>query len=164
MSKNLRPSPREVRYERVQFYESLKVQGIPCTISSLKKSEDTHDFYGDLLAPGDAQTHEDSFRTMITFETMPSVQTLRSYGWYQDDSEGLPVVAHIPLIYESSDSKELTEFAPSIDDRIVLTSNPNDRLAVEDKQSYLIKDLKGVGFPSVIYYVAKITPDRRNAT
>lgn len=163
MTMNLRPTPKEIKYERVQFYESLQVQGIPCTISSLKKSPDTHDFYGDLSTSNDIETHEESFNTRITFDTAPTIQTLRGLGWYQSDQEGLPIIAHIPLIYEKCG--KLTEFSPSIDDRISLTSNPdNDPLAPEDHQSYLIKDLKGMGFPSVIYYVAKIAPDRRNAT
>lgn len=161
--RNLRPSPTEVKYQRLQFYESLSVQGIPCTLRSLKKVPESHDFYSDLV-PDIATSHEDEFHTMITFDNSPSVQTLRGLGWYQDDSDGLPIIAHIPLLYMDESTGELTEFRPSIDDIVYVESNTDgdEVLSYRDHQEYLIQELKGMGFPNVIYYVAKLTPNRRD--
>ena len=165
---NLRHSPREIRYQREQFYESLQVQGIPCLISSIKDPDTSHDFYGDVVETG--APFETAFDTKITFETTPTVYTLKSLGWYQDNSQGLPIIAHIPVLYEKTviidgvSTRQLTEFTPSIDDKILLTSNPEDTLVDPDTQEYLIKELQGSGFPSVIYYIAKVVPYRRSST
>lgn len=153
MSVNLRPSTKEITYQIRQFYESLRVEGIKCRIASILKTYDTHDFYGDLH---ERDTHEEYFDTYVTFDTAPTVQTLRSLGWYQSDQEDLPVIAHIPLLYESSLTGEITRFAPSIDDKLWFWTDGY----VKDEHVYLIKELKGVGYPVVTYYVAKLVPYR----
>jgi len=155
---NYRPTDKEVRYQREQFYESLRVQGIPAKIYSIKPHEDSHDFYGDIDER--SNPYVSGFDTLITYDVLPTIQTLRNLGWYQEQ-EDLPIIAHIPLLYEDT-LNGLTEFRPKIDDKIELISNPLDEDINCDKQFYLIKKLKGVGFPHTIYYIANIVPYRRN--
>lgn len=155
---NYRPTSKEVRYQREQFYESLRVQGIPAILYSIKPGEDSRDFYGDVDER--SNPYREGFNTLITYDSLPTIQTLRSLGWYQEQ-EDLPIIAHIPLLYEDSTTKELTEFKPKIDDLIELQSNPYDE-EDSDVQCYQIKKLKGAGFPSTIYYIANVVPYRRN--
>lgn len=156
---NFRPTEREVRYQREQFYESLRVQGIPAILYSIKPGEDSFDFYGDVDER--AQPYRKGFKTLITYDVLPTIKTLRSLGWYHEQ-EDLPIIAHIPLLYENAETKELTEFRPKIDDMIELESNPYDTGEENDTRQYQIKKLKGVGFPSTIYYIANVVPYRRN--
>lgn len=155
---NYRPTDKEVSYQRKQFYESLRLQGIPATIYSIKPCVDSHDFYGDIDER--SRPYEEGFNTLITYDVLPTIKTLRSLGWY-NENEDLPIIAHIPMVYEDTENGNLTEFKPKIDDKIKLVSNPNDPEDA-DTRMYLIKKLKGVGFPSVIYYIANVVPYRRN--
>jgi hypothetical protein len=121
-----------------------------------------YDFYNDISEEvGASSPYDVSFNTMITFDTAPTIKTLKSLGWYQELREGLPIIAHIPVLYKNGET--LTPFTPSVDDKITLTSNPSDPMIVSSTQDYLIKDLQGAGFPSVIYYIAKVVPYRRNS-
>lgn len=158
--KNYRLTNKEVSFQRKQFYESLRVQGIPAILYSIKPGEDSIDFYGDVDEK--AHPYHKGFQTHITYDNLPTIQTLRSLGWYHEE-EDLPVIAHIPLLYEDTDNGNLTEFKPKINDLVVLQSNPYDDSKDNDHMCYLIKKLKGSGFPSTIYYIANLVPYRRNS-
>lgn len=153
----LQMTPREVAYHRKQFWESLDVHGIPCKIYSIGESyEDSYDFYGDV----NDKTPESKFiSTRITYDTLPSIKTLRSLGWYIDGEE-FPAVAHIPVLYKDTE-RNFAEFFPKLDDEVVVISNPIDPNSSE--RHFLLKDFKGQGFPNVIYYICKLVPKREDA-
>ena len=153
----LQMTDRETLYQRKQFYETLDVHGLPCEIYSIGTDhEKSHDFYGDLK---DDATHGVYIKSRITYETLPTIKTLRSLGWYIE-GEGLPVVAHIPVLYKD-DRGYFSSFKPCIDDRVDVIGNPID--GNSDTMSFLIKDFIGRGFPNTIYYICKLVPYRRES-
>jgi len=155
-------SPSELLYQRQNFYESQRLNGVYCRIETIKKTnenEEVYDLYNDIQKDEDAYDY--SFRTYITFDTTPTIKTLKSLGWYIDN-DTLPVIAYIPLIY-IDDTETIQEYAPSIDDKIILPSNKtlgNDILS--DEESFIIKKLVGRGYPDTTYYVANLVHHRRD--
>lgn len=149
-------NPKELSYHRNNFYENLKVHGIPCKIYSIHDiHSEAYDFYHDIV--DESTSFDNSINSYITYEEVPTIKTLKSLGWYVE-SEALPIVAYIPVIYEDRDGVTAT-FSPSIDDKIVLRSNPFDTNTSE--RAFLLKDFKGNGFPSAIYYTCKLVPYRK---
>lgn len=156
----MRMSVLELTYQRQQFYESQALNGVLCTVHTIGGThEETHDFYGDVS--DEITSYSSKFTTYITFDTHPTIKTLKSLGWYIDNNT-LPILAYIPVIY--GDDQNRKQYTPQIDDRIIL---PADRTlyqdVVRDEESFLIKKLVGQGYPDVVYYVANLVPYRRDA-
>lgn len=156
----MRMSALELAYQRQQFYESQSLNGVLCTVYTIGGThEETHDFYGDVS--DDIISYSNKFSTYITFDTHPTIETLKSLGWYIDNTT-LPVLAYIPVIY--GDALSRNQYTPQIDDRIVLPSNCNlYHDVIRDEESFLIKKMVGQGYPDVVYYVANLVPYRRDA-
>lgn len=158
----LRMSASELMYQRRNFYEVQRLNGVCCSIHTIKKTnenEEVYDIYNDIQR--DENAYDNSFMTYMTFDTTPTIKTLKSLGWYIDN-DTLPVIAYIPLIYQNKDGQILS-YNPSIDDKIVLPSNhtlSSDILA--DEESFLIKKLVGQGYPDTVYYVANLVHHRRD--
>lgn len=150
----LQVTPKELLYHRKNFYETLAVHGIPCTISSIGESrEETHDFYGDIRVD---VAHTVSIQSRITYDETPTIHTLKSLGMYVDD-EDPPLLANIPVYYEDL-SKAPAEFVPKVDDLVTIVINPIDTNSSTRK--FLIKEFVGKGFPNVVYYICKLVPYR----
>lgn len=158
----LRLSQRELDYQRNNFFESQRLNGTYCRVDIIKKvntNEEVYDIYNDIQRDEDA--YSGSFYTYITFDTTPTIKTLKSLGWYIDN-DTLPILAYIPILYKDS-SGNVLEYLPSIDDKITLPSNPtisNDILS--DSDSFLIKKLVGQGYPNIVYYIANLVHHRRD--
>ena len=156
----MRMSALELAYQRQQFYESQSLNGVLCTVYTIGGThEETHDFYGDVS--DDIISYSNKFSTYITFDTHPTIKTLKSLGWYIDNTT-LPILAYIPVIY--GDALSHNQYTPQIDDRITLPSNCNlYHDVIRDEESFLIKKMVGQGYPDVVYYVANLVPYRRDA-
>lgn len=154
----LQISEKELMYHRKNFYETMKVHGIPCRISSISSSSVAYDFYQDIEST--ENSYKDAIDTLITYEELPTIKTLKSLGWYIEDAE-FPAIAYIPVYYKDKFGKDAS-FSPSIDDRIDVIVNPYDRTSIRSERSFLLKDFKGNGFPSTIYYTCKMVPYRED--
>lgn len=156
----MRMSALELAYQRQQFYESQALNGVLCMVHTIGGThEETHDFYGDVS--DDITSYSNKFATYITFDTHPTIKTLKSLGWYIDNTT-LPVLAYIPVIY--GDALNRKQYTPQIDDRIVLPADCNlYHDVIRDEESFLIKKMVGQGYPDVVYYVANLVPYRRDA-
>lgn len=152
----LRLSDKELSYQRKSFYESQRLNGVACTINPVIKShEDSHDFYGDV---NPETAYNVGVATYVTFDTNPSVQTLKSLGWYVDN-DSMPILAYIPVYYE--DGLKVSQYTPSVDDKISLPVNSTlTGDVLHDVESFLVKKLVGQGYPDVIYYVVNLVPMR----
>lgn len=146
----------ELYYQRKNFYETLRVYGKPCKIHSIHNNEEVaYDFYNDIR---DTETSYDgTIESMINYEEVPTIKTLKSLGWYVEDSE-LPVLGYLPVFYKNR-KDEFAIFSPSVDDKVTICVNPYDENPSE--RDFLIKDFKGNGFPSAIYYTCKLVPYRK---
>lgn len=149
----LQVSHDEMNYQRKQFYETMMNHGTPCKIFSISDyHEDAYDFYNDLEDRRDS--FDECIETFMTFEELPTIKTLKSLGWYID-GDRLPAIAYIPVMYMDKKCK-VANFLPSVDDKVVFRSNPyDDNSSVRE---FLLKDFVGNGWPSVIYYTAKLVP------
>jgi len=156
----MRMSAVELAYQRQQFYESQSLNGVLCMVHTIGGThEETHDFYGDVS--DEITSYSNKFATYITFDTHPTIKTLKSLGWYIDNTT-LPVLAYIPVIY--GDALNRKQYTPQIDDRIVLPADCNlYHDIIRDEESFLIKKMVGQGYPDVVYYVANLVPYRRDA-
>lgn len=149
-------SKKELYYQRRNFAETLRYHGAPCKIYSIADThDDAYDFYHDIK--DDKISFDDVINTYVTYEELPAIKTLKSLGWYVDDEE-FPAVAYIPVLYQDKYGK-YANFKPNIDDKIEITVNPYDENP--STRHFLLKDFKGFGFPSVIYYTCKLVPYRR---
>lgn len=153
----LQVSRDELFYHRQNFYETMRVHGIPCRIHSINDThESAYDFYNDIK--DEELSFDDFIDTYMTYETLPTIKTLKSLGWYVEN-DNLPAVGYIPVLYK--DKKErFAEFSPNLDDKVILTSNPYDKNSSE--RAFLIKEFIGNGFPSVVYYTCKLVPCRKD--
>lgn len=154
---SLQMSKTELKYHRKNFYETMKNHGTPCKIYSIHDNhEEAYDFYNDIK---DTETSYDGFiETLITYEELPKIKTLKSLGWYIED-ETFPAVGYIPVLYQDKYCR-YANFRPNIDDKVVITVNPYDDNP--STRSFLIKDFLGNGFPSTIYYTVKLVPYRED--
>lgn len=148
-------SKKELFYQRKNFAENLKNHGAPCKIYSISDTHEiAYDFYHDIQ--DEVDSYDQFISTYLTYEELPAIKTLKSLGWYVDDEE-LPAIAYIPVLYQNRYGK-YAEFKPNVDDKVEITVNPYDDNP--SMRTFLLKDFKGAGFPSVIYYTAKLVPLR----
>lgn len=156
-------SDKEIRYQRLQFQETLNVHGIGVEYypSKRKNPEDIFDFYNDIRDHDVA--YKDKFNIRILFESVPSVRTLRNLGWYIEDEE-LPYIAYIPTEYIDTDEETETvvKVLPVVDDKITLIDNTTDFNPTRSERNYLIKDMVSQGYPNTIYYIAKLVPEYKS--
>lgn len=141
---SLLPGSKEVEYHRKNFLESLKLYGVPAKYIALSESPTvTHDLYDDIEVqnPGTYKVPVDVF---VTFEENPTAKTLKGLGWYTKGDENIPILAHVPIVYEGQ------SFAPEKDDVLEIGVNGYA------PKKFLIKDFRGMGHPNVIYWVCKL--------
>lgn len=149
-------NPKELLYQRKNFYENLQVHGIPCQIYSIHNTHSqAYDFYHDIT--DEESSFDARINSYITYEEVPNIKTLKSLGWYVE-SDSLPIIGYIPVLYKDKNGIDAI-FSPSIDDKVILRSNPFDTNTSE--RAFLLKDFKSNGFPSVIYYTCKLVPYRK---
>ena len=151
-------SAKEVKYQRTAMYEAMRVQGNPARVYSLHSDNSVaYDMYDDIVDK--EKSYAGHVDTWITFEEDPHMKTLKSLGWYID-SEEMPIVAYMPYLYADRQGR-YSSYLPQIDDRVELDANPydGDRSC---KRCFLIKEFKGNGFPSTIYYTIKLVPYRED--
>lgn len=148
---------RELLYHRKNFYDNLRIHGTPCRIYSINNEyQAAYDFYSDIK--DDNTSFDDSIESYLTYEEVPTIKTLKSLGWYVEGEE-LPVIGYVPVHYEDKNGDPAT-FSPSVDDKVEVRVNPYDKNS--SVRQFLIKDFKGQGFPSVIYYTCKLVPFRKS--
>ena len=137
------------------MYDNMRIHGIRAKIESIGNSyEATYDFYNDI--EDEETSFDDRIDTWITYDSVPTIKTLKSLGWYIETEE-FPVIAYIPVLYVKRDGTP-ADFRPAVDDKVILVSNPIDSMSSERK--FLIKDFRGNGFPNTIYYTVKLVPYR----
>lgn len=144
MSYSFLPENKEVEYQRKTFLESLRLYGVPSKFIPLASSPTvTHDMYDDIETqnPG---TYQEPIDVWVSFEENPTIKTLKNLGWYTKGDENIPILAHVPYMYEG------VAFKPEKDD--VLQIGLDDYNA----KKFLIKDFRGMGHPHVIYWSCKL--------
>lgn len=90
----IQPTIEEKRLLTLKFLEASVMQGSKVTITPVDKLDISK-------LSGESASYLEPIDTYITFDDRPSVKLLRSYGWYREDQEILPIVAYIPthLLY-----------------------------------------------------------------
>lgn len=149
-------SDKEILYQRKQFQETLSVHGIGVKYYPIerKDSDRALDFYNDVRDENIA--YKDPLYIRIVFENVPSLRTLKSLGWYVNDSD-LPYIAYIPTEY-IDELDNTIKITPNVDDKVTLIDNTVGYDKQRSERDYLIKDMKSQGYPNTIYYVAKLVP------
>lgn len=90
----IQPTTDEKRYITLNFLESAYVSGTRVVITPVKK-------YSLSKLSGESFEYGTPVETFILYDERPKVSLLKRFGWYREDQEELPQIAHIPthLLY-----------------------------------------------------------------